>query len=218
MNTEVKEKVKNENIMKKETKHLKLMQAHQNNITLSDMNLPDKFTEFENSKLNESETLLYEVNTKPKKFKRYSRGQIVKVRFGVNIGSEFSGDHYAIVISKGDTMMNPVIHIIPLTSKQHNYNVEVNSILYDEEKINDLKELLKVETDKKNIKEINNCIKYYSNREDKNSYACIKHLKTVSKLSICKPMNKYDYLDKLKVSNEVLKKIDEEIVKEYTMF
>lgn len=32
--------------MKKETKHLKLMQAYQNNITLSDMNLTDKFTDF----------------------------------------------------------------------------------------------------------------------------------------------------------------------------
>lgn len=215
MNTETKKK---ENMMKQKTKHLKLIQAHQNNITLSDMNLSDKFTEFENSKLNESETLLYEVNTNPKKFKRYSRGQIVKVKFGVNIGSEFSGDHYAIVISKKDTMMNPVLHVIPLTSKQHNYNIEVNSILYNEDKINDLKELLKIETDKKNLKEINNCIKYYSNREGKTSYACIKHLKTISKLSICKRMNKYDYLDELKVSNEILKKIDEEIVKEYTMF
>lgn len=214
MSTEVKKK----NIMKKETKHLKLMQAYQNNITLSDMNLPDKFTDFENSKLNESETLLYEVNTKPKTFKRYSRGQIVKVKFGVNIGSEFSGDHYAIIISKGDTMMNPVLHVIPLTSKQHNYNIGIDNILYNEEQINNLKELLKVETDEKNIKEINSCIKYYSNRKDKISYACIKHLKTISKLSICKPINKYDYLNKLKVSPELLKEIDEEIVKEYTMF
>ena len=182
------------------------------------MNLPDKFTDFENSKLNESETLLYEVNTKPKKFKRYSRGQIVRVKFGVNIGSEFSGDHYAIVISKGDTMMNPVLHVIPLTSKQHNYNIGIDNILYDEEKINDLKSLLKAETNKKNIKEIKNCIKYYNNRKGKISYACIKHLKTVSKLSVCKPINKYDYLNKIKVSNEILKRIDEEILKEYTMF
>ena len=214
----MKNKVKKKNTMKKETKHLKLMQAYQNNITLSDMNLPDKFTDFENSKLNESETLLYEVNTKPKMFKRYSRGQIVRVKFGVNIGSEFSGDHYAIVISKGDTMMNPVLHVIPLTSKQHNYNIGIDNILYDEDKINDLKKILKVETDRKKIKEIQNCIKYYNNRKETVSYACIKHLKTVSKLSVCKPINKYDYSNKLKVSNELLKKIDEEILKEYTMF
>ena len=101
--------------MKKETKHIKLMKAHNNNIQISDMSLKDKYTEFENSKLNESETLLYEINVKPTRFKRYSRGQIVKVKFGVNIGSEFSGDHYAIVIPKQDTMLNPILHVIPLT-------------------------------------------------------------------------------------------------------
>lgn len=95
--------------MNSEIKHLKLIKAHTNNITISDMNLKNKYTEFENSKLNESETLLYEINKKPKRFKRYSRGQIVKIKFGVNIGSEFSGEHYAIVISKQDTMMNPVL-------------------------------------------------------------------------------------------------------------
>ena len=64
--------------MKQETKHLKLMKTYNNDIQIFDMNLKDKFTEFENSKLNESETLLYEVNIKQIRFKRYSRGQVVK--------------------------------------------------------------------------------------------------------------------------------------------
>ena len=203
--------------MKKETKHIKLMKAHNNNIQISDMSLKDKYTEFENSKLNESETLLYEINVKPTRFKRYSRGQIVKVKFGVNIGSEFSGDHYAIVISKQDTMLNPILHVIPLTSKKHNYNIELNNILYNEEKINELRQLVSQEKNINNIKKIRKCIKYYSKRKDKISYACVKHLKTVSKLSICKLINKYDYLDKIKISNDLLRKIDEEIVKEYTL-
>ena len=203
--------------MKQKTKHLKLIKSHNNNIKISDMNLKDKFTEFENSKLVESETLLYEVNVKPTRFKRYSRGQIVKVKFGVNIGSEFSGEHYAIVISKQDTMINPILHVIPLTSKKHNYNIELNNLLYSKEKIDELKELLKKEQDKNNIKKINRCIKYYSNRKDTISFACIKHLKTISKLSICKPINEFDYLDSIKLSTDLLRKIDEEIVKEYTL-
>ncbi|MBQ8472349.1 MAG: type II toxin-antitoxin system PemK/MazF family toxin [Bacilli bacterium] len=203
--------------MKQETKHLKLMKSYNNNVLISDMNLEDKFTEFENSKLNESETLLYEVKVKPTRFKRYSRGQIVKVKFGVNIGSEFSGDHYAIVISKQDTMLNPILHVIPLTSKKHNYNIELNNLLYNEDELNNLKELLSKDQDKNNIKKIKKCIKYYSNRKDKISYACIKHLKTVSKLSICKPINEFDYLNKVKISNDLLRKIDEEIVREYTL-
>ena len=203
--------------MKQETRHLKLMKAYNNNIQISDMNLKDKYTEFEKSKLNESETLLYEISVKPNRFKRYSRGQIVKVKFGVNIGSEFSGDHYAVVISKQDTMLNPIIHVIPLTSQKHNYNIELDNLLYNEEEINKLKKLLVNEQDKNNIKKIKQCIKYYSNRKDKISYACIKHLKTVSKLSVCKPINEFDYLNKIKMSNSLLRKIDEEIIKEYTL-
>ena len=103
MNTKIKQEREREII--KERNHKKLKKAHDNNIIISDMNLGDKYTAFEDSKLNESTTLLYEINRKPKTFKRYSRGRIIRVKFGVNIGSEFSGDHYAIVVSKGDTMM-----------------------------------------------------------------------------------------------------------------
>ena len=114
-------------------------------------------------------------------------------------------------------MINPVIHVIPLTSKKAKYNLNLGDLLYDEEEINKLKNLLINETDVKKIKEINNCIKYYSNRKDKKSYACIKHLKTISKLSVCKLMNEYDYLYNLRISSDKLKLIDEEIIKEYTL-
>ena len=203
--------------MNKETKHKKLLNAHYNNIQISDFNLKDKYTEFENSKLNESKTLLYEIKVKPNRFKRYSRGKIVKVRFGVNIGSEFSGDHYAIIISKKDTMNNPILHVIPLTSKKHNYNIELDNLLYNKYEINKLKKILDKTNDKNTIKKINKCLKYYSNKKDNISYACIKHLKTISKLSICKPINEFDYINNIKISNNMLKKIDEEIVKEYTI-
>lgn len=204
--------------MDKETKHIKLIKAHNNNITISDMNLKNKYTEFENSKLNESETLLYEINKQPKKFKRYSRGQIVKIKFGVNIGSEFSGDHYAIVVSKQDTMMNPILHVIPLTSKKHDYNLTLGTTLYDLDKIEILKEKLEQEKNKKEIRELKKCIKYFSMKKDTKSYACIKHLKTVSKLSVCKPFNKYDYTNDIILSDDVMKKIDQAIINEYTVY
>ena len=34
-----------------ETKHKKLIETHSNNVIISDMNLKDKFTNFENSRL-----------------------------------------------------------------------------------------------------------------------------------------------------------------------
>lgn len=198
-------------------KHLKLIKTYQNNIIISDMNLKNKYTHFENSKLNESKTLLFEIEKNPKLFKRYARGRIVKVKFGVNVGSEFSGDHFAIIISKGDTMMSPTLHVIPLTSKKHLKNIDVGNVLYSEEEINKLKSLLEKTTDKKEIKKIKKCIDYYEKRKDKTSYACIDHLKTISKLSICKYINNYDYLPNLKIDNKILKQIDDEIIKEYTL-
>lgn len=71
----------------RERKHLKLMRTHQNNITISDMNLLDKYKYFEDSKLNESKTLLYEITKQQRFYKRYARGRIVRVKFGVNVGS-----------------------------------------------------------------------------------------------------------------------------------
>lgn len=215
MNTEIKQESEREII--KERNHKKLKKAHDNNIIISDMNLGDKYTAFEDSKLNESTTLLYEINRKPKTFKRYSRGRIIRVKFGVNIGSEFSGDHYAIVISKGDTMMSPTLHVIPLTSKKHLKNIDVGNILYDEKQYKKLEKTYDKETDCKTKKEIKKVLNYYQKRKGKTTYACIDHLKTISKLSICKTINEHDYLPNLKCSNDILKSIDENIIKEYTL-
>lgn len=179
-------------------------------------NLNDKFTEFETSKLDERRTLLYEIEKKQRTFKRYSRGSIIKVKFGVNIGSEFSGDHYAIVLSKQDTMYNPVLHVIPLTSDNSQYNLNVGKIIYNEKEINNLKHLYQTKTNNIELNKIKKCLKYYEKNKNRKSYACIKHIKTISKLSIQKPMNEYDYLIKLKISKKMLEKIDYSLVKEYT--
>jgi hypothetical protein len=201
-----------------EKKHLKLYETHKNNIIISDMNLKNKYTNFEDSKLDESKTLLFEINHQMVKYKRYFRGEIVRVKFGVNIGSEFSGDHFAIVISKGDTMFSPTLHVIPITSKKHEKSLNVGTILYNEEKINELKKQLFTENDINNKKQIQNVINYYEKRANVVSYACIDHIKTVSKLSVDKVLfKKYDYLSKIRCSDELMNTIDNFILNEYTI-
>ena len=198
-------------------KHLKLMKAHLNNIEISNKNLKDKYTKFEDSKLDESKTLLFEIEKPQKNYKRYFRGEIVRVKFGVNIGSEFSGDHFAIVISKQDTMMSPTLHVIPLTSKKHLKSVNVGNILYNEEELKKLITKLNNKKDHNNKKKLALIIKYYKQRKDVISFACIDHIKTVSKLSINKALSKEDcYLPTLKCSEALMKKIDNCILKEYT--
>lgn len=205
------------NVMSKETKHKKLIKTHTNNIIISDINLKDKYTNFEHSKLKESETLLYEINNKPKYFKRYSRGSIVKVRFGVNIGSEFSGDHFAVVISKNDTAYNPVLHVIPITSKKHRTCINLGNILINEEKIKELKNIYSTTTDKETKRKTSECLKYYNKREDIISYAIVEHMKTISKLSIVKPINEYDYITNLKIPEQKMQEIYKEIIREFTI-
>lgn len=201
----------------KNKKHMKLMEAYLNNVEISNKNLGDKYIRFEDSKLDESRTLLYEIENTPKNYKRYFRGEIVRVKFGVNIGSEFSGDHFAIVISKGDTMMNSTLHVIPLTSKKHLKSVNVGNVLYNEKEIEKLKVKLCEETDYSRKKQIQKVIRYYELRKNITTYACIDHIKTVSKLSVKKPFFKeYDYLASIKCSEELLEKLDNCIIKEYT--
>ena len=44
---------------------------------------------------------------KRQRYHKYKRGQFVIVRFGKRIGTEFSGTHPAIVISKEDNLFSP---------------------------------------------------------------------------------------------------------------
>ena len=60
--------------------------------------------------------LKIESEISPAKFKRYKRGQVIKVHLGFNVGSEEGGLHYALVISNNDSIKSPVVHIVPLTS------------------------------------------------------------------------------------------------------
>ena len=205
------------NEVSSEIKHKKLTNAHVNFVRISDMNLGDKYTNFENTILKNSNTLLYEIENKPLYFRRYSRGSVIKVRFGVNIGSEFSGDHFAIVVSKGDTAYNPVLHVIPISSKKYKKSVDLGNVLILDSEIEKLRLDYSKESDNTKKKKIKNSLKYYSKRDNITSYALIEHMKTISKMSIIPPINEYDYIDKIRISNEKMKEIDSNIIKEYTL-
>ncbi len=56
-------------------------------------------------------------NTEKKKYRIYKRGQLVRVNFGLNFGSELSMIHYAIVLNKTDNKRNATLTVVPLSSK-----------------------------------------------------------------------------------------------------
>lgn len=55
----------------------------------------------------------------PMYYTTFKRGSIVMVNFGANVGSELSGNHFAIVLNKTDKQENRLLTVVPLSSKDH---------------------------------------------------------------------------------------------------
>ena len=64
-------------------------------------------------------------------YQKFKRGQIVYVNFGVNIGSELSGNHFAVVINKNDHETANTVVVVPLTSKKGKNVVSMGNIILD---------------------------------------------------------------------------------------
>ena len=62
---------------------------------------------------------------------KYKRGQVIKVDFGVNIGSELSHTHFAIVLNSDDSTKNDNITVLPLTSKKGYKRINLGSLIKD---------------------------------------------------------------------------------------
>lgn len=60
--------------------------------------------------------LTFEPQFSSTSMRRYKRGEIIKVHLGFNVGSEEGGLHYAVVLNKENSIHNPVLTIVPLTS------------------------------------------------------------------------------------------------------
>ena len=162
---------------------------------------------------------------------RYPRGSIVRVDFGVNIGSELSNQHFAITLSKKDGIYNNTIIVIPLTSKKHKNYINLGKLISDgylkklQNEVNKIQDRIN-KTDIKNIdsnskflselREINKILKYYKSIKDNFSYACIDQIRTISKLNILPPINKYDIVGNYKCPKDIMCAIDKNIVKTYT--
>ena len=82
----------------------------------------------------------------------YSRGDVIKVNLGFNIGNELGGLHYCIVLSKYDNTRNGALNIIPLTSRKDNKKYDSSSVNLGKELYNVFKE--KIEKEKEKLQKI----------------------------------------------------------------
>jgi len=77
-----------------------------------------KFSKLDEWLEKESDIFEDEIKNKNGIFLRYKRGQLIKVDFGVNVGTEYSHTHFAIVLNSDDTKYTDNITVLPLTSKK----------------------------------------------------------------------------------------------------
>ncbi len=75
----------------------------------------------------------------PLRYKKYKRGDIIKVHLGFNIGNEEGGLHYAVVLDTMNSVKATTLTIIPLTSIKpdkdlsalRNYEVNCGNAIYN---------------------------------------------------------------------------------------
>lgn len=164
----------------------------------------------------------------------FSRGDIIKVNLGFNIGHELGGLHYCVVLNKYDNSRNGTLNVIPLTSKKSNKKYDSSTVnlgneLYcvlhknlEKEKLKlkqILEELDKIENISINIKNIlEKKRKYIEKLEEEvskmkqDSIALINQITTISKQRIFKDVLR----ENVKLSSGSLNLIDAQIIKYFT--
>lgn len=217
---------------------IRLDLSYNNFQTIINKGLPYKFSYLDDwllkkSKLLNDEASVLEqklqspLNTQTPNYKTYKRGTIVKVDFGIGIGSEMSQIHFAIVLNNYDNPKNNILTVIPLTSKPSKFNTYLGTLIIDmllerirkefkplDDKINN-DELLTPSENAKLIK-LNTLLSYYKSNV-KSTFACCSLITTISKKRIFLPINEYDIIGRVKCSAEIMNKIDEEIKKRFTL-
>lgn len=119
-------------------------EAHENNkkiIEHDSLVKTKKYNNYDKFVLNQSEMFLNELENlenkknqikETKNYEQYKRGRIVYVNFGINIGEELSGWHYAIVLNNDDYGKNSLLTVVPLSSKNNPKYIDLGDELWSE--------------------------------------------------------------------------------------
>lgn len=105
----------------------------------------------------------------PKYYRKFKQGTIVMVDYGVTVGNEMAGMHFAVVLSSKDTKYNKNIIVAPLSSKYHKGYVDLGyePLLGAEKLFNDKvsnleKEIQNVLTNLENFEQNHELKKHFS--------------------------------------------------------
>ena len=124
--TRTQEEIYNDGCLKIDTASLHIKDAYKLGMTSKLKYLPDWCNYKSKMLLEEQQNNNVKVH-----YPKYKRGQIVYINFGVNIGSELSGNHFAVVINKKDHEAANTVVVVPLTSKKGKNVISMGNIVVD---------------------------------------------------------------------------------------
>lgn len=161
------------------------------------------------------------------KFQRFKWGNVVMVEFSPSMGSEIKGKHLAIVLTKNDSPNNGVLTVIPLSSKNKPYYVPIGNFFLNEaipfldKQLNEFIENIKNVTDEEKKAMLDNANKFILvakmyQKMGVDSYAMVQNISKISKLRVLKPINKYDPILKIRVSDEIMTILDNKLIELFT--
>ena len=82
----------------------------------------------------ESNLFLEEVNHCKKSYHSFKRGSLIFVDFGINIGSELSNRHWAVVLNKNDSPKSRNLTVLPISSKEKKFSVMIDEVIQQKSK------------------------------------------------------------------------------------
>ena len=159
----------------------------------------------------------------PQYLKSYSRGDILQVNLGYNIGNEEGGLHYCLVVDKHNSKKSGIITVIPLTSNK-GQTLDFSEVFLGDEiyscfkskhdalmlklskKINSFNNNTPREELRSTLESLNFLKKMDSkmSKMKKGSIALVSQITTVSKQRIYDPQKTDDLLSGMCISNESL--------------
>ncbi|MBF9662425.1 type II toxin-antitoxin system PemK/MazF family toxin [Streptococcus pseudopneumoniae] len=82
----------------------------------------------------ESNLFLSETQNTSKSYNVLKRGSLIFVDFGINIGSELSNRHWAVVLNKKDSPKSRNLTVLPISSKEKKFSVMIDEVIQQKSK------------------------------------------------------------------------------------
>ncbi len=140
---------------------------------------------------------------RPQSYRRFQRGDVVKVDFGFRIGSEHGGLHYAVILNSNDSRRAPVVTVVPLTSLKS--EEQRNSLHFGEI---DLGDQLVQKLRNKLTQSSPPALQREVDRLKIGSIALTNQIVTISKVRITDPVRGSSPLSGIRLDSDAMDKID----------